>query len=439
MPNAPPPQPDAAPEPKRADRDDAVAVVRRLREAGHVAYFAGGCVRDQLLGLTPKDYDVATDAPPARVRELFTKTDAVGAAFGVILVRQRRSMIEVATFRSDGAYANGRRPSEVTFTNAEEDAKRRDFTINGLFYDPVEDRVIDYVGGREDLERKVLRAIGEPDARFGEDHLRLLRAVRFAARFDLTIDRATDEAIAQHAPHLVRISPERIAEELRTMLTPPSRARAWDMIRRYALDNVIFRFAQLPTPPAHPEVAAGRPGVFGNVSPGTRIPFGLALAAVAVEHALARLKQLSDWTDVSVRQMVKAVRQSLRISNDEAEQMEGTLSGVGHLLRDAHPGVAKLKRFLARPTAPLSRALLAALPPDLAPHRAEQERRLIELEQTDYAPPPLITGDDLTAAGLKPGPVFKRVLDEVYDAQLEDRVGTKEQALGMALRLAQAQ
>jgi tRNA nucleotidyltransferase/poly(A) polymerase len=419
-----------------AAREDALAVVRRLRESGHVAYFAGGCVRDMLLGFRPKDYDVATDAPPNRVRALFPRTQAVGAAFGVILVRQRRSQVEVATFRTDLEYRDGRRPEGVRFATAEEDAKRRDFTINGLFLDPVENRVIDYVGGQEDLKNKVLRAIGDADARFAEDHLRLLRAIRFAARFGLTIDSATDEAIARNAPHLVRISPERIAGELRTTLTPPTRASAWQTMRRYALDGVIFRFLRSPTPSAHPEVAGGRAAFFERVSPGTHIPFGLALAAAAVDHVLVRLKNLADWPDLSVRQTVRAVRQSLRISNEEAEEMEGALYGVEQLLRDANPRVATLKRFLARPTALLSRALLAALPAELAPRRDDQERRLAELEKTDYAPPPLITGDDLTGAGLTPGPVFKQVLDEVYDAQLEGRVTTKDEALRLALAIA---
>ena len=417
-------------------REDALAVVRRLREAGHDAYFAGGCVRDMLLGLRPKDYDVATDAPPDRVQALFPRTQAVGAAFGVILVRQRKSQVEVATFRTDLEYRDGRRPEGVRFATAEEDAKRRDFTINGLFLDPIENRVIDYVGGQEDLKKKFLRAIGKADERFAEDHLRLLRAIRFAARFGLTIEPATDEAIARNAPHLVRISPERIAEELRTMLTPPTRACAWQTIRRYALDGVIFRFLSSPTPAAHPEVAGGRAALFERVSPGRRIPFGLALAAVAVEHLLVRLKNLSDWPGLSVRQTVRAVRQSLRISNDEADEMEGTLYGVEQLLRDASPRVATLKRFLARPTAPLSRALLAALPAELATHRDELERRLAELERADYSPPPLVTGDDLTAAGLTPSPLFKRVLDEVYDAQLENRVTTKDEALRLALAIA---
>ena len=426
----------AAPADAPDDRHDALAVVRRLREAGHVAYFAGGCVRDELLGLTPKDYDVATDAPPPRVRELFRNTQAVGAAFGVILVRHRRSQIEVATFRADLAYKDGRRPEGVRFTTAEEDAKRRDFTINGLFLDPVENRVIDYVGGQEDLKKKVLRAIGDPDERFAEDHLRLLRAVRFAARFGLTVERVTDDAISRHTPHLVRISPERIAEELRLMLCPPTRTLAWDMLRRHALDAVLFRFMKLPNPPAHPEVAAGRADVFDRVLPGTPIPFGLALAAAAVEVVLGRLGHIRDWPDVSVLRAVKASRQALRISNEESDEMEGTMYGLRQLVGVPAPTVAALKRFLQRPTAPLSRALFAALPRELAPHRDPLEARLGQLEQTDYAPPPLVTGDDLTAAGLTPGPVFKRVLDSVYDAQLEGRVTTKEQALRMALEIA---
>jgi poly(A) polymerase len=426
----------AQPPTPRSDRDDALAVVRRLREAGHVAYFAGGCVRDQLLGLTPKDYDVATDAPPQRVRELFTRTDAVGAAFGVILVRQRRSQIEVATFRTDLEYRDGRRPEGVRFTTAEQDARRRDFTINGLFYDPLDDRVIDYVGGQADLKAKMLRAIGNPDERFAEDHLRLLRAIRFAARFGLMIEPSTGDAIAGHAEHLARISPERIAEELRLMLTPPTRATAWQMIRRYALDGVLFRFVGLPGAAAHPEIVGPRSSVFERVAPGSAIPFGLALASAAIEHALARVADLSDLPSLSVRQYVKGVRHALRVSNDESDQMEGTLHGLELLLGNASPTIPALKRFLARPTAALTRALLAALPSELPGRRANLERQLAELEQTDFAPPPLISGDDLTAAGLTPGPLFKRVLDQVYDAQLEGRVATKEQAMNLALELA---
>jgi tRNA nucleotidyltransferase/poly(A) polymerase len=410
----------------KSTREDALSVVRRLRSAGHEAYFAGGCVRDMLLGLPPKDYDVATDAPPPKVRELFPRTQAVGAAFGVILVRQRSSQVEVATFRTDGKYLDGRRPEGVVFTTAEEDAKRRDFTINGLFFDPIDEKFIDYVGGQADLQARTLRAIGNPDERFEEDHLRVLRAVRFAARFGLTIEPGTWDAIGRHAGRVIRISPERVADELRLMLTPPSRAAAWDMLVGRDFDPVLFRFVK-PAPQRERQrflerVRAGRP-----------IPFGLALAAGWLDgFPLAKFEAALDAP--AVQQLVAALRQSLRLSNEESEAVHGSLEGLRLLLftRPAH-GVAMLKRFLARPTARLSRDLLAAVPGQDA-----LEARLAELEKTDYAPPPLITGDDLTAAGLKPGRVFKRALDEAYDAQLEGRVATRQQALESALKVARA-
>jgi poly(A) polymerase len=423
---------------KYADRDDALAVVKRLRDAGHVAYFAGGCVRDMLLGLTPKDFDVATDATPDRVRKLFSSTQAVGAAFGVILVRHRKSQIEVATFRSDVNYVDGRRPEKVVFTTAEEDAKRRDFTINGLFYDPIEEKVIDYVGGQEDLKTGMLRAIGEPNHRFEEDHLRLLRAIRFAARFGLTLEPATAGAIRRHAEHLKRISPERIAEELRLMLTPPTRNRAWVLLWDFKLLDIMFRF--------FPE-RGGRPldadrSIFLALLPDRPITVGLSLAAGALcfrwrqnEHGYGVRFYLSRD---EIGRTVKALRQALRISNDEGDEVVGTLWGIRPLLGDNKPTVAVKKRFLAMPTSPQSMDLLNAL----AAIGEQRERicalydELTALLDTDFAPPPLITGDDLTAAGLQPGPVFKRVLDAVYDAQLEDRVRSRDEALGMALDLA---
>lgn len=311
------PPPDDSP--RHANREDALAVVRRLRDAGHVAYFAGGCVRDQLLGLEPKDYDVATDAPPERVRQLFSNTQAVGAAFGVILVRQRKSQIEVATFRTDGKYLDGRRPEGVVFTTAEEDAKRRDFTINGLFYDPIEDRVIDYVGGQADLRNKILRAIGNPEERFEEDHLRLLRAVRFAARFGLQIEPATAAAIARHAEHLKRISPERIADELRLMLGDPTRTRAWPLLWQFALVDVIFR--HLPTQTA--DALKPEQSVLMRLSPDEPMGLGEPLAAAILCYRWQRSGG-RDLREFLGRQpaieAANAMRLALRISNDEAEE-----------------------------------------------------------------------------------------------------------------------
>jgi poly(A) polymerase len=411
-------------------REDAIAVLKRLRDQGHVAYFAGGCVRDELMGLVPKDYDVVTDAAPKRVRELFRNTQAVGAAFGVILVRLGPSVVEVATFRSDGDYLDGRRPSEVHFTTAEQDAKRRDFTINGLFLDPLSNKVIDYVGGLEDLKARRLRAIGDPSARFGEDHLRLLRAVRFAARFDLQIDPATDAAIRAHAQRLTIISPERIAEELRQMLIPATRRTAWPMLERYGLSAVIFRFA----PPAvttadHPMRALP---LALDESPAA---LGLVLAAAAVGRAgdPAALFSLK-----AAQAIDRAMRQALRISNEESDDLVGTLADIGYLL-EAPGSVARLKRFLAHPTADLSRRLMWALakvgyePQALAALDCELQALYLS---GNYAPLPLITGDDLTAAGLRPGKLFKRILDEAYDAQLEGRIDTKQQAMALAMKIA---
>lgn len=422
------------------DRADALAVLRRLREAGHAAYFAGGCVRDVLLGHEPKDFDVATDAPPDRVRQLFRNTQAVGAAFGVILVRQGRSMIEVATFRADLGYHDGRRPQGVRFTTAEEDAKRRDFTINGLFLDPIEDRVIDYVGGQADLNAKVLRAIGNADERFAEDHLRLLRAIRFASRLGFHIEPATAKAIAAHARELQRISPERIADELRRMLTPPTRDQAFRLLRQFQLLDILMRFLpeRMTTRPDETFslfLALGPPLNRGTIS------FGLALAALTLCFRMHAASQydLAHWlSDVEVRRSRKAMRQALKISNDEEAAMTGAL-GFGHLLAPAAPSVATLKRFLAKPASKEARLLMAALVRCGLMKNAlvPVMKSLDALEQTDYAPPPLITGDDLAAAGATPGPAFKRALDAAYDAQLEDRLTTRDAAMELALRIIQ--
>lgn len=422
----------------RSNRQDALAVLRRLREAGHVAYFAGGCVRDLLLAQEPKDYDVATDAPPSRVRELFGNTQAVGAAFGVILVRHHRSQIEVATFRADGVYADGRHPEQVRFTTAEEDAKRRDFTINGLFLDPMTDQVIDYVGGQEDLRARRIRAIGNPAERFNEDSLRLLRAVRFSARLGFAIEPVTAAAIIGHAPQLKRISPERIAEELRIMLTPTTRAAAWRRLWELQLIDTLYRFCRFP----RRDAPLGEGYLFDSVAPGEPIPFGLALAAAGVCYRLKMDQSLTDvrqlFSRTEVGDLAQAMRQALKISNDESEQMRGTLAGVEPLLADAMPGVARLKRFLAEPTAAESRKLMAALAArGLHTERiAALQRELSQLEKTEFAPAPLLNGDVLTARGLRPGPMFKRILDSVYDAQLEGKITTQEEAVKLALDMA---
>ncbi|HEX8912807.1 MAG TPA: CCA tRNA nucleotidyltransferase [Humisphaera sp.] len=436
---------DLAPLPhKTNDRADALAVLTRLREAGHVAYFAGGCVRDLLLGREPKDYDVATDAPPGRVRALFSHTQAVGAAFGVILVRHRKSQVEVATFRADGRYVDGRHPEGVTFTTAEEDAKRRDFTINGLFLDPVADQVIDFVGGQADLAARVIRAIGVAERRFEEDHLRLLRAVRFAARFGFAIEPGTARAIRDHAPQLTRISPERVADELRAMLPPPTRVAAWRMLNELDLARVVFRFVDVP--PGDPDDDRPADGFFHRLAPDEPVAFPLAMAAAAAQWLWWASPATADARRVFDRpvaaKLVGALRRSLRMSNEECESIEGTYTGLAPLLADAPPGVAAMKRFLARPTAAQSRQLMAAMAAGGvldAARTSELERELAALERTEFAPAPLITGDDLAAAGAKPGPAFKRMLDAAYDAQLEGRAMTRDEAMVIALAAGRAE
>lgn len=413
-----------------------MAVLLRLREAGHEAYFAGGCVRDELMGLAAKDFDIATSAPPKTVRGLFPKTQAVGQAFGVILVRQGRSVVEVATFRTEFDYQDGRRPTVVKFATAEEDAQRRDFTINGLFLDPVAGRVIDYVGGQADIAARRLRAIGEAEDRFEEDHLRLLRAVRFAARFDLEIDPATAAAMRSHAPLLRRISPERIADELRQMLTVRTRNAAWEMLWDFALIDTICRFL----PPAEGVDFDPRRCPFVHLPQDGSISFGLALAAAALSyrlHASADIDLAGFLHHAKMLELTRAMRQALRISNDEIAEMGGALEGARMVLEEPIR-LALFKRFLARPTSGDSRRLLLSL----RSMGMEADRidavlpQLDALTGVEVAPDPLISGEDLKQMGLTPGRAFKRILDEVYDAQLEDRLDGREEALNFARHIA---
>ncbi|MBV8780693.1 MAG: CCA tRNA nucleotidyltransferase [Phycisphaerae bacterium] len=413
-------------------RADAVAVLQRLREMGHEAYFAGGCVRDLLLNIEPKDFDIATDAPPKRVRELFRRTQAVGAAFGVVLVRQGDSVVEVATFRSDGKYTDGRHPESVRFVTAREDAQRRDFTINGLFYDPIQDRVIDYVDGQADLATRRLRAIGDSGERFAEDHLRLLRAVRFAARFDLSIDADTGAAMKGEARLLRRITPERIADELRLMLTPTTRSDAWRLLWEFGLMAHVFRHVRDAIDAQPPERS-----LFTALMPTEIAPFPLALIAAAIDFQRAA-DGIGDVCALlgadSVKRLIRACREGLRISNAESDGMESAAGGARMMLGDQSPTLAERKRMLAMPTAPQSIALLRAIA--VCGERIERIARVQEqlamLKGIDVAPAPLISGDDLQAMGMNPGPRFKRILDATYDAQLEGTFATAEEAVKFA-------
>ena len=409
---------DRAEKHKAEPREAAVGVVRRLRDAGFVAYLAGGCVRDELLGQTPKDFDVATDARPEDIRAAFTRTAEVGAAFGVMLVREFGPTIEVATFRADGPYSDKRRPDSVAFSDAARDAQRRDFTINALFIDPLappEERVIDFVEGRRDLTDRTLRAVGDPDRRLGEDHLRALRGVRFAACYGLAIEPGTAGAIRRHAGALEGVSRERIGEEVRRMLTHPSRGRAARL-----LDELGLATAVLGEP--RPYDGAAMDGLAPEAS------YAAALTALLIGRG--------SWgVDRPDPEVVARLRRALLLSNDERDALRNTLHTLSALHRswDAM-GEAARKRLASGDGYADASAVLAAIDPARhASASAEVER--LRQRFGGLCPRPYIDGDRLIRAGLRPGPRFARILDAVYDAQLEGRLQSEGEAMAMAERL----
>lgn len=402
------------------ERDFSIDVIRRLREHGHQALWAGGCVRDELLGLLPHDYDIATDARPDEVQRLFRRTIAVGASFGVIEVLGPRVegqflKVQIATFRSDVSYSNGRHPDRVVFSNAREDALRRDFTINGMFKDPLNDAIIDYVGGRDDLQAHVLRAIGEPDKRFGEDKLRLLRAVRIAARFELDIDPATSDAIISMAPDIIIVSAERIADEFRKMMVNRHRSRAMRLFMDLGLASAVL-----------PEVPKGEhwKQVLRVLEIlGSDVSFPLAFATL--------LQDVGKRTagDVCTR---------LRLSNEERDRIEWLVEKHQVLCDARTMKRSKLIPLLAHPGI---RELLAL-------HRAEALAKNTSLDPVEYCeellqiwkpevltPPLLLTGYELKQLGLEPGPIFKELLDAVREQQLDGAISSRVEAMDFATRL----
>jgi tRNA nucleotidyltransferase/poly(A) polymerase len=419
-------------------------IVRKLRAAGHVAYYAGGSVRDLVRGQAPKDIDIATDTRPEIVQKIFPRTYAVGAHFGVIVVLENEFQFEVATFRSDGAYIDGRHPVEVHFATAEEDAARRDFTINGMFFDPEKDEVIDFVGGREDLERKLIRAIGDPAQRFAEDRLRMLRAVRFATVLGFEIDPATRDAIVASATSITQISAERIREELVKIFLSPHRARGWDLLDTSGLmKNILPELEEMKgceqPPQFHPE---------GDVFKHTRIMLGMLPAQASLPlvfgvlfHDVAKPPTATVDETGRIRfsghdrigaEMTEAIMERLRFSRAE---IDATVEAVRqHMVFKDVPNmrVAKLKRFMARPT----------FEDELELHRVDCASSHAMLDNYEFLlkkkeefanepiiPPPLVRGDDLIAMGMKPGPKFGEILEAVETRQLEGMLKDRAEAL----------
>lgn len=439
------------------EREFAIDVVRRLREAGYQALWAGGCVRDELLGLTPKDYDVATSARPEEVRRLFRRTVAVGMSFGVVEVLGPRTpdgplRVQVATFRSDVSYSDGRHPDAVVFSSPEEDALRRDFTINGMFFDPLAGQLIDFVGGQVDLQNRVLRAIGDPAARFAEDKLRLLRAVRFATRFDLTIEPATASAIQAMAGQIVAepaVSAERIADELRKLLVYPRRARGVQLLDEVGLVSPLLpellEMKGLPQGP--PDAPTG--DLWGHVLRvlemlGPTPSFPLAFAALL--HDVGKRRTVGRTPDRYTfychehvgRRLAGEICLRLKLSNVERERIEWLVEKHQFLCDARHMRPSKLKTTLAHPgiqeLLALHRADALASGRDVD-HVEFCEQLLRQWSEADLNPPPLLTGNDLMARGLEPGPDFKRLLDAVREAQLDGTVTAVEQAWTLVERL----
>ena len=437
-------------------KDLATSIVKTLRQRGFQAYLVGGCVRDLLLGREPKDYDVATDATPKQVMDIFPETYAVGAQFGVVLVPapdqvapdsenpSKSRAVEVATFRSDIGYSDGRHPDEVRFSrDPREDVSRRDFTINGMLLDPVSGDVLDFVEGRKDLDAGIIRTIGNPGQRFAEDKLRMLRAVRFAARFDYVIEPHTFAAIQEMAAEIDVVSRERVRDELTRMLTEGHGRRAFMLLDESGLLQHVL-----------PEISAMKgveqPAEFhpeGDVFVHTLLlldnlpyPCPLTLGWGALLHDVGKPPtfrvapdriRFDGHVEVGVK-MAEEICRRLRFSNDETELI---LALVDNHMRFGHATRMKestLKKFLRMPAfdehMALHRADCLASHRHLSTYEFIQQKRA-EIPPEKMRPSPLITGDDLIAEGHVPGPRFREILTAVEDAQLEGRLPSRDAAL----------
>lgn len=432
-------------------RETAIRIVRRLKEAGHEGFFVGGCVRDLLLGTEPEDFDIVTSARPEQVQALFPKTVPIGLAFGIILVIEANHPFEVATYRREGGYEDGRRPSEVFFGSAEEDVQRRDFTINGLLMDPETGEIKDFVGGQEDIKDHLIRTIGNPDERFAEDHLRLLRAIRFAVNLDFALDPETFCAIRTHAASIRRISVERIREELNKLLTRGHARRGMELLEASGLlQEIMPEVAALRgvTQPLqyHPEGDVWSHvlsmldlfhGGFGAEAD-QRLAWAILLHDIgkaATRSADERGVHFYGHAQKSV-EIAAAILKRLKFATAD---LESVLALIRHhmifmAVKDMRPH--RLKRFLRMPEFDLHLEL----------HRLDClgsfgmldcytfcREHLMALSREELHPPRLLTGHDLQTMGFKPGPLFKEILEALETAQLEGELATAEEARRMVL------
>ena len=424
-------------------------IVLRLQEAGHEALLAGGCVRDLLLGVEPKDYDVATSADVAEVAALFPRTKAVGTEFGVTLVILDGRSFEVTTFRTEQGYSDGRHPDSVALAGLSEDAQRRDFTINGMYWDPVSEEFVDIVEGRADLRAGIVRAIGDPDQRFREDHLRIVRAVRFAARLGFRIEPQTRRALKSLAELVQHIAPERIQQELRIILSDRHPALALRMMDE--LDMLTRIFPELEDAKGceqpenyHPEGDVFVHSILTVEKLGPHPDFVLAMAAllhdIGKPEASRRShpKHFPEHSPIG-RDMERGVCRRLRLSRDETERICWLVNRHMYFKDARNMKDSTLKRLFAErdfdALAELFRADVLASWCNLEDYDYVMERKRSMPPET-IAPPPLINGTDLIAMGYIPGPAFGQILSEVRDMQLQGELGGREEALKEAQRTA---
>jgi tRNA nucleotidyltransferase/poly(A) polymerase len=424
-------------------RRGAMEIVSRLVQKGHAALFAGGCVRDMLFGAADDgDIDIVTDATPQEIPALFDHTVAVGAQFGVIVVVHRGVPFEVATFRSDLGVGDGRHPSRIGFTDARHDALRRDFTINGMFYDPIAEKLLDYVGGGEDLKAKVVRAIGNPQLRFKEDYLRLLRAVRFAARFDFSIDKDTWEAVRANAAHITAISAERVLAEYDKMLRQPHPARALSLLAesgllRHTLPEVAD-LAGLEQPPEfHPEgdVFTHTVKALGLMAPkpSSTLAWSVLLHDIGKKNTMSRSDRIRfNNHDRVGAAMAVAILKRLHAPNALVDSVEVCIDNHMNFKNVTDMRLATLKKLLSRPT--IDDELELHRVDCLASHGNIDNYHFVKEKLAAFArerikPLPLIKGADLMGLGFTPGPLLGKILKEVYDLQLDEKIKSREEAL----------
>ena len=391
--------------------DSAIAIIRELRRRGHEAYLVGGCVRDMVMGIEPADYDIATSAHPEEIVTIFPRTETIGAKFGVVLVIYQGHPFEVATFRSDDAYVDGRRPTSVSFTDANQDVLRRDFTINGLLYDPITERIIDYVNGQADIQAKLVRAIGDPRARFEEDKLRILRAVRFGARLGYRVEPATWEAVCAMAPAIHQVSSERIREELLRILTEGQAVRGIRMLEESGLRKQIL-----------PELEWTQ-----------HLERSVELLRAGLEPDFAMALLLHETPVDQVQRIIER----LKFSRAEIHHVLALAGNLPSFYNARSMSVSALKRFfrLVRFEDHLALARIhgIAAGEDLEDY-SFVSRKHQEWTEADITPAPLISGEDLIGLGFVPGPQFKEILSRVEDEQLEGRLSEHSQALSFVLQ-----